>query len=1237
MAKPPKMTCSFALAFTLAGPIIADDGASMYRYPDISTDEIVFVYANDLWRVPIGGGTALPLASPAGVELMPRFNPDGSKVAFVGNYDGGRDLYTVDVSGGMPHRVTHHPATELLSDWTADDRLIFTVGGLEGVPRIERPYSVDAEGGLPQPLVVPYGSNATIDKSGRWLAYTPSQRDRRTWKRYQGGLASDIWLIDLENGESRQVTEFEGTDTMPMWHGNTLYYLSDAGDDNRLNLFSYDVASKEHQQETFFKDFDVKWPAIGPDDDEPARIVFQLGSGLYVFDAGTGGTSRVEIEIPGANAGIRPRMVNAADSIESWDISPTGKRAVVEARGDIWTLPAKNGSPRNLTRSSGAAERLPAWSPDGRWIAYFSDEMGEYELFIRPSDGSGTPRRLTDSMGPFKTGIQWTPDSKSLLYSDKTGNAWLIEVPPEDEAPEEPVHVGNNPWGQFPSVSFSKDGRYLTWASADPETPRGRIRIHDRETSITHTVTDVMFDDNAPTFDREGDWLYFTSSRRFSPSYSDLDTTWIYEDSGVLIAVGLREDVEYPWLATSDEESWDEASDDEKTDEADEADEDDEQKNENENEEDEAGDPVTGTWSCVADIPGMGEIAIELAIELQADDFVVGFLTSDLFSATLSGLWDHDSKTLELTAEMPNGPTIAIEGTIDGDTFTGTGTGDGQPPAKITGFRVQQDDEEPEADDADDADDAKEEDASEDPFADSFEIDFEGLEKRAIQLPVPPGGFGNLQVNDRNQLMYVRRGQGIKLFDLSDDKPSEQSAGSGGGFMISADGKKMLVPGGNSARIRKAGPGSGGDRVITKGMMVTIDPRQEWRQLVTDAWRIQRDFFYDENLHGVDWDGVLETYLPLVDQAASREDVSYIIGEMIGELNVGHAYYWGGDGEEQPSGSVGMLGVDWELVEGDDEEPDQYRIGRIIEGGRWDTDSRNPLNRAGSRVKEGDRILAVNGVPMDTTKDPWAAFMEMVGQPVVLTVLSDEEDAEERDVVITPMRDESDLRYRAWIEGRRKTVEEATDGKVGYIYVPNTGADGQTDLVRQFYGQAHKPSMIIDERWNGGGQIPTRFIELLNRPVTNYWARRDSQDWKWPPDSHQGPMAMLINGHAGSGGDMFPWLFRHNGMGPIIGTRTWGGLVGISGNPSLIDGGYTAVPTFGFYETDGTWGIEGHGVEPDIEVVDDPGLMLEGQDPQLEKAIEVMMQALENGEGAVRPERPAPPNRSGMGITEEDK
>ncbi|MEL7238739.1 MAG: S41 family peptidase, partial [Planctomycetota bacterium] len=535
-------------------------------------------------------------------------------------------------------------------------------------------------------------------------------------------------------------------------------------------------------------------------------------------------------------------------------------------------------------------------------------------------------------------------------------------------------------------------------------------------------------------------------------------------------------------------------------------------------------------------------------------------------------------------------------------------------------------------------------DTDEDEVREVVEIDADGFEDRAMLLPIARGNFSGLVVNDKNQLLYARSGNGLpslKLFDMTEDKPSEgEVIGAVLQYDLSADGKKLMVvqagPGGVRYGVVNAAKGqSVGEPLPTDGMEKQIDPKAEWKQLVTDAWRRHRDYFYVENMHGVDWEGVLDQYLPMVDDAASREDVSYIIGEMIGELNVGHAYYFGGDVEGQPSENVGLLGNDFTFENG------AYRISKIYGGGPFDADVRSPLAQPGLGVSEGDYLLAVNDELIADLPSPHMPFIGKVGQMVRLTV-SDQptlnpENENQRDVLVKPIGSDNSLRYRHWINSNRERVYEMSDGKIGYIYVPNTGVQGQNDLFRQFFGQMHMDALIIDERWNGGGQIPNRFIELLDRPRTNYWKRRHGRDWAWPPESHQGPKAMLINGLAGSGGDMFPWLFREHELGKLIGTRTWGGLVGISGVPPLIDGGYTAVPNFGFYETDGTWGIEGHGVDPDIEVLDDPAKMQDGADPQLETAVAHLLEELENGKSYEAPKSPKGPVRTGIGIAEEDK
>jgi tricorn protease len=520
-----------------------------------------------------------------------------------------------------------------------------------------------------------------------------------------------------------------------------------------------------------------------------------------------------------------------------------------------------------------------------------------------------------------------------------------------------------------------------------------------------------------------------------------------------------------------------------------------------------------------------------------------------------------------------------------------------------------------------------------------IKIDLDGFERRALLLPVPRGSFGGLCVTHDGKLIYGRAGANdggdappgltVKIFDVTDEKKEEKTvAEKAGAFALSADGKRLLVVADGKADLRDAAAGAEAKPVSTEGMDVLVDPRHEWHEILVDAWRRYRDFFYDPNMHGVNWEAVRERYEGLLPDCVSREDVAYLIREMISELNVGHAYYNPGESEPQPQVSVGLLGCDYELADG------AYRIARIFEGAPWDSDARGPLSQPGVNVKAGDWLLAVNGVPLDAKRDPWAAFQGLTDKVTELTV-SDKPtlDDSARKVLVTPTGSEGELRYRAWVEGNRKHAEEASGGRVGYIHVPDTGVNGQNNLFRQFYGQKNSQALIVDERWNGGGQIPTRFIELLNRPSTNSWAVRGGHPFIWPPDSQQGPKCMLINQRAGSGGDCFPYYFREAKLGPLIGVRTWGGLVGIGDLPPMLDGASVSVPSFAFYENDGTWGVEGWGVPPDIEVVDDPALMQHGEDPQLDKAIEVMVGALEDGHGWEQPKVPPYPNRSGMGLT----
>ena len=1109
----PALALVFSSIAGAAGAEVAPN-AGMLRYPDVSATHIAFLYANDLWQVPREGGLATPLAGPPGAEAYPRYNPAGDAIAFMGNYDGNTDLYTVPVTGGTPFRVTYHPDTEVLTDWTPDGRLIFYARGREVYPRARELFTVAAGGGLPEKMPVPYGAVGAVSADGEWLAYTPHTRDTRTWKRYRGGMATDIWLFHLTDLTSRKITDWEGTDTLPMWQGSKVYYLSDGGPNHKLNIWSFDTESGERRQVTAFDDYDVKWPSIGPGPSGQGEIVFQHGADLRLLDLATGTSRAVEVRIPGDRPRLRQQTFDVADSIRAQNISSTGKRAVVEARGDIWTVPAENGSPVNLTRTSGVAERSPAWSPDGRWIAYISDATGSYEIYVTQSDGRGDSRRLTDAGKRYLYRLTWSPDSKKIAFWDQSATLWIVGV-----GGGEPTEVFRHPGGNTRPLSWSPDSGWLAFSAVETLRQPTRIQLYDVDAGELHAVTGGMFNDTWPVFDPDGKYLYFASQREFSgPIYEDVGSTWVYAHVDRLYAVPLSADTASPLAPESDEEEWDEGED----------------ADENEN---------------------------------------------------------------------------------------------GEDDKKKKGKKGENSEDEEEKDDEDDDKPAP------------VEIDLEGFETRVIELPAERGNFSWLAVNGSGQLLYARSPvsallgeEQIQILDLDDDDEPEKTVLSGVGyFRISADGEKIIAVSRGGMSIVDAAADQKMKSLSTAGMTASIDPREEWKQIFHEAWRLQRDFFYDPNMHGVDWDEVRERYGAMLDDVASRDDLSFIIAEMISELNVGHAYYRPGSQEDSLSVSVGMLGARFSFENG------AYRIASLLEGGPWDVDARGPLSQPGVDVNEGDYLLAVNGVPVDTVKDPWASFQGLAGRVVTLTVSAKPEiDDDARQVVVELLRSQSSLLYRDWVEANRAYVDEQTDGRVGYIYVPNTATHGQNELVRQFYGQVHKEALIIDERWNGGGQIPTRFVELLNRPVANYWSVRESEDWVWPYDAHYGPKCMLINGLAGSGGDYFPYWFREVGLGKLIGTRTWGGLVGLSGNPPLIDGTRMTTPAFAFYEKDGTWGIEGHGVDPDIEVVDDPAEMTDGRDPQLDAAIAHMLEELETNPYRP-PTPPAFPDRSGMGIPEEDQ
>ncbi len=1062
--------------------------ALMLRFPDISKDKIVFLYGEDLWVVDKKGGMARQITNADGPESSPKFSNDGSSIAFTGNYDGNTDVYTIPTEGGVPNRITYHPSADYVQGWHPTTGQIMFASGRESPSyRFSQFYLVDEKGGMPEKMPFFYIEWACFSPDGKKLAYQYLDRTFRNWKRYQGGTASQLWIYDYDAKKSEKITKYPGSNDIPMWVGDKVYFISDRGPNARMNLWSYNVSDKSFKQETKFADYDVKFPSLGPEE-----IIFENGGSLHTFNLKSGDLSQIDISIPTNRLSARPEMKDFSKYVNWYDISTGGKRALFEARGDLVTVPAEHGPTLNLTRTPGIAERAPRMSPDGKSIAYFSDESGEYELYTMPADGAGKPTQLTSGSKTYYYWAKWSPDSKKIAYYEKAGILYIIDV-----SSKKVTRVFKT--DRYPSytLDWSKDSRYLLFPG-ESEKYNYQILCWDDQSKKLIELTSGFYNDRNPVFSPDGKYVYYTSNRHFSPIYSDMDWAFIYPNSTKLMGVAMAKDTDPLLVPRNDVE--------------------------------------------------------EASKEEEESD-------------------DKRGK--------------------------------------------KKDDEEEEKDE-------------------SVTLDPDGFESRAEVLPVDPGNMSSLAAVDGKVIFmeYPLAGAGkgvtggsVRYYDIEERKAETIISGVYG-YELSSDREKLLYSTGGSYGIIEVAKGkkTGDGKINTAEMKFEVDPTKEWPQIFREAWRVQRDFFYDAEMHQVDWAGMYDRYAKILPYCNSRRDVSFLIGELFGELNVGHAYNYGGDVKSATKIGVGLLGVDFEL----DQSKGAYRIQKIYRGAAWDPEFNSPLAAPNLKVKEGEYILAVNGIPLNGDKDPWAAFQGLQNKTVSLTVSASGNSSDARDILVKTMSSEFKIRNQNWVEMNRKKVYEATGGKIGYIYVPNTGIGGQNELMRMFQAQHNMDGLIIDERFNSGGQVPDRFIEMLNRPILSYWGRRDRKTDPSPYVVNNGPKVMLANEWAGSGGDAFPYFFKKAKVGPVVGKRTWGGLVGYSGGwPSLIDGGGVTSPNFGFYNTEGEWDVEGYGVDPDYEVENPSDAVFRGEDPQLDKAIELVMKALETYPKA--PEKPKGPDRKGIG------
>ncbi|MFQ5719677.1 MAG: PDZ domain-containing protein [Acidobacteriota bacterium] len=1081
------------------------DETLLLRFPDIHGDAVAFVYAGDIWVASAEGGTARRLTSHPGQEVFPKFSPDGNWIAFSGEYGGNRQVFIIPVTGGTPRQLTFYNDVgpmpprggfdNRILGWTPDGaNVLFRANRLPWGVRMGRPYLVPVDGGLETPLAIPEGGGGDLSPDGFRMAYTPIDREFRTWKRYRGGRAQDVWIYDLTDNTAERITTDPATDNQPVWIGDTIYFTSDRTADRKLNLWAYDTPSRQMRQVTKHEEFDVLWPS-----GDGERVVYQNGGALWIFDPSRGKSSRLAIHVAGDLPGTLPRVVNVKDRIESGDLSPSGKRALYAARGDLFTVPAEHGEIRNLTRSSGVREISPVWSPDGTRIAYLSDRSGEYEIYTRDARGAGEETRVTTDGDIWCFPLVWSPDSKKLAFADKKQRLRFVDIDSNKV-----VDVDHGRYDDITTYIWSPDSAWLVYTRTGAN-QFSVIRAYELSTGESVALTDELTSNRSPAFDPEGRYLYFVSNRDFNLTFSGWEFNYLYTSPARVYVATLNDDIPMPFAPRSDEEETD---------------------------------------------------------------------TGDTRDGSASG---ETEKNEPGTRKRPAGGVRHAAADTESENDAGKGApGDTPSDADRKPVRIQA----------------------------------EGFANRVSALPgVAPGNYFGL-TGTKTGVLYATRGNGapsVKQFDM--EKREEKTVlDHVGNYVVSHDGKKLLYRSGESYGIVDARPGqkNSAGRLGLDHLEMRIDPRAEWEQMFTDGWRLLRDWFYDPDLHGVNWERVRKRYGRLVPYVAHRADLDFLLGEVGGELNASHIYIQTGDQPQVPRRDGGLLGA--ELTA--DAASGRYRITHIFPGENWHPAFRSPLTEPGVHVSEGDFLLAIDGQQVTTGDNPYRFLVNTADRLVTLTVNDHPALDGARQETVRPVKRETNLRYLDWVLERRRRVEEASNGRIGYIHMPNTAQQGNRELFKYFYPQANKEALILDVRYNGGGFIPDRMIELLDRPVLNYWARRGLEPGPTPAFAHTGPKVCLINGYSSSGGDAFPYYFRKRGLGPLIGTRTWGGLIGLSGNPALVDGGSVLVSEFRFMSTDGEWAVENEGVSPDIEVIDAPDLVAAGRDPSLEQAIDVLMKEL---------------------------
>ncbi|MEA3444086.1 MAG: PDZ domain-containing protein, partial [Bacteroidota bacterium] len=987
---------------------MSQDEARLLRFPAINNNQVVFTYAGDLYSVPISGGEARKLTNHNGFEMFAHFSPDGKNIAFTGQYDGNTEVFTIPSEGGEPKRLTHTATlgrddvsdrmgpNNIVMAWEPDGKNIIFRSRKQSFNSFKgQLYKVSTNGGMSEELPLPSGGFCSYNNDGSKLAFNRVFREFRTWKYYEGGMADDVWIYDFKSKKTENITNNKAQDIFPMWYNNEVYFLSDR--DRTMNLFAYNTSTKKTRKVSNFTEYDIKFPTIGGD-----KIIFENAGYLYVFDITAQKQTKLNISIKNDFLYSRKTLIDASKSIRSTDISPNGKRLVCSARGEVFSIPVKEGITRNFTNSAGAHDRDVTWSPDGKHIAYLSDKSGEYEIYIQKQDGSEDAVQLTKNADTYKYSIEWSPDSKKILFSDKMLRLQYIDI-----KSKKVTQVYKSKIWEIRSYNWSPDSKWITF-SKQAKNRMSIVSIYELATKKITDVTDNWYNSSQPSYSSDGKYLFFTSNRDFNPIYSATEWNHAYRDMSKIYFVTLAKDTPSPFAPENDE------------------------------------------------------------VEIKSDD---------------------------------------------------------EDKAKKK-----------------DKDKKKDEEKQKD-----IKVDIDGIGNRIVALPLGASNYWSVKaINNKvyyNEHSSAKKITSLNMFDLK--KKKETELGTKMGYGISANNKKMLVHSKGkyyvidlpSSKIKLD------KNVDVSNMKVWINKDKEWKQIYNESWRQMRDFFYDPDMHGVDWPKMRDKYAALLPYVNHRADLNYLIGELIGELSVGHAYVSGGDKPKPKRIKTGLLGAKISK-----HSSGYFIIDEILKGANWSKALRSPLTEMGVDASEGDFIIAVNGQSTKEMPDLYSALVDCAGKQVELTFNEKPNSNSDRKSLVIPIADEASLYYYNWVQNNIEKVNKATKGQVGYIHIPDMGATGLNEFVKYFYPQLDKKALIIDDRGNGGGNVSPMIIERLKREITrSNMSRNATIPGQTPRQMLLGPKILLIDNYSASDGDLFPYSFKKHKLGKVIGVRSWGGVVGIRG------------------------------------------------------------------------------------------